>query len=737
MLKIFRLVCFLLVFVIANLYSADCVAYGYGQTEEEARSDAYRSLVASLLGENIASTSESSIVYTSDNNNSVRSYSRSSINMVSSSAISGIIYIYDGGGGINGFRCTATLSDSHRNEYVNKAINAKQSIEGIYSTLDIKDEGATKEFYSNLLIAIRDFETYRTIAMALGASNDEIPNYNIPETYQSILNKYESILYGEESVLKEQRINVDNDRLLEIDAQLKQNREEQKKIEEDLKKRIEQEQRMRDAQLSAMINQIKEKTSYNSIVVQSSDLNGVFKQIKERIEDYNNICSEYDKLLNDEISRIDSEIAIEVSAIKDKKYRIGELTRDKKPSEKALSVRNSQIEEYLERKENEKLNVQEILKQNLGGRIQELYDNATETILYFENNDLSLNTVTKTLKTEERSFDGNDSCWYFKAYTEIDGLKIDLGLFKLSYNNIVQEYKKESYDEYLENIDKLDRLFEDDFSSGLYDLEIKAQLVIDAYTGEFKIKALETYLYQNSNNQRHEVSTLEIVETNKDWISLGVKMIAEEYDFLQIDNNFNVNAKNILNAEYVARKKADKEKQREIKKQQKIENKEELRNLALQYYGVKHFLHYGIRGYIAWGGVIGDKTSYFHGTGNDYSLFWYSINLDFEYLFSRRFYISLTPTFTHGFYHNTSRYVNKSAPIQGGVLIGVGYFFWQYPSHAIGIRFSNNECELYIRFTAGNTSSKGRTIIEMGPTYKYMGRGTHVIGIYMGVGYVY
>lgn len=181
------------------------------------------------------------------------------------------------------------------------------------------------------MIAIKDFETYRTIALALGASYEEIPSYNIPETYLSILNKFESILHSEESVLKEQRINVDEDRLKEIDAQLKRNSEEQRKIEDNLKNRIAQEQRIREAQLASMINQIKEKTSFSNIVVQSADLTVVFKQIKERITDYNSICDEYDKLLSDEISRIDNEIKIEVDAIRNKQYRIGELTRDKKP----------------------------------------------------------------------------------------------------------------------------------------------------------------------------------------------------------------------------------------------------------------------------------------------------------------------------------------------------------------------------------------------------------------------
>lgn len=99
--KIFRLICFLLVVVVAYAYSADCVAYGYGHTEEEARSEAYRNLVASILGENIASTRESSVTYNTEDFVAKRYYSRNSMNTISSSAISGIVYSYGEGGHLN------------------------------------------------------------------------------------------------------------------------------------------------------------------------------------------------------------------------------------------------------------------------------------------------------------------------------------------------------------------------------------------------------------------------------------------------------------------------------------------------------------------------------------------------------------------------------------------------------------------------------------------------------------
>ncbi len=702
-------------------------AVSYGTTEQEAKDNAYKALCANIFGENIFVKSESST--SASGSSSDRSYREDVSAVMYSSSLIGVIYDTEKENGL--YKCIASLSDGYKGEYLRKVNDAKKTLESIYSD---KQESDTKR-YENLLLAMKSFEDYKKVAFALGVSPDNIPSLDIPETMLSLMDKYESALIGEQNELIIKKREASDDAIKDINKQIELYRNDIERVSKEKKARTEQELAVKKASLEAIIASYKAQYEKNVVVTYSSNLSEVIKEIKKAIENFNDIANSYDEILDKNASEIDQAMDIEVEAIRNRKYRTAELSLTGEPILEAKKIRDEEIETYKAEKKRERDDTIKLIQDGLSSSIQSAYDEASSLIMSYEQKEMFFNLSTGTLKVDRDLYDGEDCSWIFHPYLLIDEEKVETPTLKIYYTALAGKKPVKGNDEYNDDVDRLEQLLD----SGVYDLEVKCSLVVDAYGGVYRLYLQNIALYEFTAEGRELKSNIQAKgELLKD-LPLGIAMHSAEYSFLTLESAFNSKADGI-NKEIATAKTAKEEKEKAI--QTKEENRNAIKAAAYSYYGTDRRVVFGLRGGIGYGPVVQNVNV---------SLFQLYGAFDVEYLLFENVYLTASPYLDGGMYFynisDSSKYnaslANKRAPMHIGVALGLGFIIpldnKAADTFSFGTRFTINSVSAYARFGHSSSYYSGMLSWEAGATYynAFNEDRYSTIVFFTGVGYVF
>lgn len=703
--KAFALILIICAVTIMPLFSS-IEAASYGVTEQESKDNAYKALCSLIFGENIYVKSESST--SASSSSSDRSYKEDVSAIMNSSALTGVQYRVEKEN--NRYKCIATLSDSYKGFYLSRVRDAKKSLESIYN----ENQESESKRYENLLLAMKSYEDYKKVALALGVSPDDIPSVDIPETMLSLLDKYESALIGEQNELVIKKKAASDDAVNEITKQLEINRSNIQKINEEKKARTEQALEAKKATLEAVLESSKALYNNKFVFTYSSNLSEVIKEIDKAINNYNDIANRYDDILYKNVSEIDNATEIEVEAIKNRKYRTAELSLSGEPIAEAKAIRDEEIETYKAEKTKERQDTIKLIQSGLAPSIQEAYDEASSVILNYEKKNMVFNSSTDTLKVDRDIYDGNDCSWIFHPYLIINDEKIETPTLKVYYKALSGKDPVKGNSDYNDDVDRIEQLLD----SGIYDFEVTCSLVVDAYGGVYRLYLQNISLYEFTAGERELKKGITAKGELIKEVELGTIMHSADYSFLDTESAFNSKA-DAINKEVESAKVAEEEKEKAI--QAKENSRSAIKEASLNYYGTDRRIIFGIRGGFGYGPVIQNVNV---------NLLQLYGALDIEYLLLENVYITASPFIDGGIYYysvkDSNKYesylANKSAPMHIGVALGFGFITSLnsnvIDSFSFGTRFTINSISAYARF--GKSSmilDDGMVSLEVGATY--------------------
>ena len=700
-------------------------ASSYGTTEQEAKDNAYKSLCANIFGENIYVKSERST--SADGKTSDRSYKEDVSSVMYSSPLDGVKYDVKIDGGV--YKCTASLPDESIGKYLKYVNDAKMSLDSIYNEKQESDLNR----YGNLLIAMKRYEDYKKVALALGASTDSIPSVDIPETMLSLFDKYESALIGEQNELVIKKREASDGAINDILKQIEQNKQNIEKVNQEKKARTEQELAAKKAALEAIIEASRALYERTTIVTYSSNLEEVIKEINKAIGSYNNIANKYDELLYKNVSEIDQATDIEIEAIRNRKYRTAELSLSGEPIAEAKAIRDREIETYKAEKAKEKSDTIKLIQDGLAESTQGAYDDASAVIMDYEKMLLTFNSSTDTLKVKRDVYDGDDCSWTFHPYLLIDNEKIETPSIKIYYTALSGKNPVKGNSDYNDDVDRIEQLLD----SGIYDLEVKCSLVIDAYGGVYRLYLKNISLYEFTAEERKLKKEIQAKGELVKELSLGISMHSADYSFLSTESAFNSKADGI-NKELEIAKTAKEEKEKAI--QAKEDNRNAIKAASLNYYGTDRRIVFGIRGGVGYGPIVQNVNI---------NLLQLYAALDVEYLMFENVYLTASPFLDGGVYYynikDSSKYnaswANKSAPMHLGVALGLGFIIPldSSDSFSFGTRFTINSVSAYLRYGHVSDYYPGMFSLEAGATYyNALNKDSYsTIVFFAGVGYVF
>lgn len=449
---------FLVLFVIVPVFCTDISAVGYGKTRDEAKNNALNSLAMSIfpvLASNSMTTSSSA--------------SMSSFSSESSSKVFGMMTFVDfvqvelssNERKTSNYGYMAVLRDnpSTLKMYSDLAKDAKKDIEYNYNKSQSCGTEEKKDYYYKLLTSYLDYNNCRQVLLRLG-HEEMIPEIGIDKTYNILQEEYESALTEYANFINENRAKLNDQAYGTVTKLMEENQKQQEALIAQRRDALLQQQMLREAELQEQKKQFLNSTLRTPIIITGNtfkDFQSMIKELQISISEFNSICNKYESMIASENERIDTAIKEETVAIRNRAYRTGQLTIDKKPVPEALSAREQEIKGMVEEKERERKSILNYIDEIMQPVIQENYDLIFANVRQIESTRFSDSILNGGLSSSYNGYDAKELSWKITLKSEfLTGLSLKLNI---AYKDVTRVTKVDFNDKnYLNNVDYYENL---------------------------------------------------------------------------------------------------------------------------------------------------------------------------------------------------------------------------------------------------------------------------------------
>ena len=661
-----------LVFVIAPLFSVDLSSDGFGKTVDEARLDALENLCIYIFGTNVVTETVVTATAASTSSDSFGTYSPRSTG-VSFGNLVGVEYSEEKK--VNkGYSVTATIPDSCYSIYEKRLNESIKTIKSMYGQ-ELTSIEAKKTRFLNILSALTEYSNCRQVLFRM-LHDTPIPELDLNITFQSVSIEYQSLLIEEANELN-RSMESGEYYTSEVVKLLEENHAKQVELAAKNNEALVQAEMQRIANINDQISAILgDGVVYKPLSINTSSFSVLMDELRSSIDNYNNICGQYDSLLSKEKEKIDKAYEANRNALVNKSYKIAEL-QDGKPTSVALQFRQSELDE-LERKYNEDTSeTEKLITDGFKGSIQSAYDRYETLVKKFQDTTFEVFLSDGDFVLKKKAYKGEECYWPF-ALSSSKYSFLNIPELRIYYKDmtgktpVTNSSDKGKYEEYTLMVEKLDDYFKD--ISKYYDMKVNFTAAVDPSEGRVLICYSSVELYQGNKcvvSLSNQVSFME-----KKWVDAGFAFPKTNYSFLKVDADLDKKAREQKEAERI-------QIEAETRKAKREEEKKKYRSLnrmilggGQKQYGIQLFAEVGI-------GL--NKSS------SDTTV---SIGANFDYILGDSFFIGLSPTYmmtklSIGSEDEQIIVVNRfSVSVEGGVLL--------YGVAAVGGRFAASFDSIYL-----------------------------------------
>jgi len=454
-----RLIVILVVVFIVTIpvFSGDISATGFGNTADEAKENAKRSLAESIFPVIVSSS-----VSTTSSSSSKASFSAESYSQV----VGLLVFVdyeeisltsYQKKTSKYGYAAILRDNDSTVKQYVNKAKEAKQNTEYYYQKTTSGNINEKVENYKKALSSYLEYSNYSTVLTRLG-HGDEVPELGIDKTYNILQEEFSSALIEQKNNLDAfgNQSNLVAQARKENEERIKQNEKDLADLKAQKNEALLQEQMLWEAKVQEMMNSFVEATAGIAVstVVSAADyddFSSMCDDVIKAIKNFNGICDDYEEMINSENRRIDKAIADEAQAIRNRAYRAGQLSNGK-PVAAAIAAREEEVDAMKKEQEENRANNISYIEANFHPIIQTGYDLIVSSISKLEETRFVDSLSDGNLTVIYDNYDAGELSWnMILNHKKLSGISSQ---FVLRYANVTGDSNPDINDDnYLNNVD--------------------------------------------------------------------------------------------------------------------------------------------------------------------------------------------------------------------------------------------------------------------------------------------
>ena len=488
--------CFLCLLLSVMALGADSItATGFGDTPDEAKTEALRNLSESVFGTSVIS---GVVLQNSEIDGETRASYSQSVTAVSFGNLVDVKYSsYEKTTGseekkLGKYKINAYIDDSAKTIYESKINDSVKSIHQIFRQPATSIE-QKKAKLTNLLIAFSDYNTCKQVLIALGRA-DTVPHLDIEITYMSVFSEYESLLIEEENELLGMRNGTIStvSTQAEIKELLQKNSEEQRRIAADKKSASEFAMAMNLAKINEQIRSTIDKlhsVSFSS--GEGDDFTVLLESLRKSVSAYNDVCNSFLSLKREEFARIEAEYSANRKALEEMAYKSAELKADgKTPTDAAAAFRQDQLKDLYDQSELEKKTVENVIIEKLGTEIQKKYDECIKAVKNLNKGHYTIYSNSDGFRLVVGQYDGEKYYWncsIISSDIEITEICVDYELLT-GENPVVYDSQKQNRQEYQQYTNK-QSVWDDKLrdSDAVFVLSASFTVSVDAINGRIKL----------------------------------------------------------------------------------------------------------------------------------------------------------------------------------------------------------------------------------------------------------
>lgn len=435
----------LVLLVILPVFSSDVSAEGYGSTKVEATENAKRALAEKIFPVLVSGT-----VTTSSSSSGGSSFSSES-----TSQVIGLLSFIDTEDialtnqqkkkNNYGVRAIIRDDESTVSHYSDKAMEAKKNTEFYYNKTTSGTVDDIVENYKKTLSYYLEYNNYKTILTRIGHGS-VAPELSIDKTYSIIQSEYASALTMQANELDDLRFSdqVEEARK-KTEALIKQNQKELEAVKAQTNDALLQEQMLWEAQVQEKMNSfLNSSVGVSASTVSNptyADFYDMSKKLMEAIENFNDLCDEYESMIASEKQRIEKAIANEAQAIRKKEYK-KVYTKNGEPTQEAKAEREEEVNAMIRDRQNELANNLKFIDSNFQPLIRNSYQSLASSIENLEKTQFADSTFGSrkwlTVSYPKNTWDGTALTWKLSlAHNGIKGFSKE---FYLAYGDVTGNY---------------------------------------------------------------------------------------------------------------------------------------------------------------------------------------------------------------------------------------------------------------------------------------------------------
>lgn len=661
----------LLVLVVAPLFSVDLSSEGIGKTVDEARLDALENLCIYIFGTNVVTETVVTSTASSSSSDSFGTYSSRSTG-VSFGNLVGVEYSEEKK--VNkGYSVTATIPDSCYSLYEQRLNESIKTVKSVYGQ-ELTSIEAKKTRFLNLLSALTEYSNCRQVLFRM-LHDTPIPELDLDITFQSVSIEYQSLLIEEANELNKSMESGEY-YTSEVVKLLAENQAKQIEIAAKNNEALVQAEMQRIANINDQISAILGDGVVNKpLSVNTSSFSVLMDELRSSIDNYNNICGQYDSLLSKEKEKIDKAYKANRNALENKSYKIAEL-QDGRPTSAALKYRQSELDELEKKYKEDTSETEKLITDSFKGSIQSAYDRYETLVKKIQGTTFDVFLSDGDFVLKKKEYRGEECYWPF-ALSSSKYSFLNIPELRIYYKDMTgkapvkNSSDKGKYEEYTLMVEKLDDYFKN--ISNYYDVNLKFTVIVDPSEGRILISYSNVELYQGKKcvvSLSDQVSSME-----KKWVDAGFAFPKTNYSFLKVDADLDKKARE--------QKEAEQNRiEAEVQKAKREEEKKKYKSLNRMIIGGGN--SYGVQVFAEAGVGLNKSPS-------DTTV---SIGANFDYILGDSFFVGLSPTYmmselSIGSEDEQKIVVNRfTVSFEGGVLL--------YGVAAVGGRLAASSNGIYL-----------------------------------------
>lgn len=661
----------LLVLVVAPLFSVDLSSEGIGKTVDEARLDALENLCIYIFGTNVVTETVVTSTASSSSSDSFGTYSSRSTG-VSFGNLVGVEYSEEKK--VNkGYSVTATIPDSCYSLYEQRLNESIKTVKSVYGQ-ELTSIEAKKTRFLNLLSALTEYSNCRQVLFRM-LHDTPIPELDLDITFQSVSIEYQSLLIEEANELNKSMESGEY-YTSEVVKLLAENQAKQIEIAAKNNEALVQAEMQRIANINDQISAILGDGVVNKpLSVNTSSFSVLMDELRSSIDNYNNICGQYDSLLSKEKEKIDKAYKANRNALENKSYKIAEL-QDGRPTSAALKYRQSELDELEKKYKEDTSETEKLITDSFKGSIQSAYDRYETLVKKIQGTTFDVFLSDGDFVLKKKEYRGEECYWPFILSSSKYSF-LNIPELRIYYKDMTgkapvkNSSDKGKYEEYTLMVEKLDDYFKN--ISNYYDVNLKFTVIVDPSEGRILISYSNVELYQGKKcvvSLNDQVSSME-----KKWVDAGFAFPKTNYSFLKVDADLDKKARE--------QKEAEQNRiEAEVQKAKREEEKKKYKSLNRMIIGGGN--SYGVQ-------VFAEAGIGLNKSPSDTTV---SIGANFDYILGDSFFVGLSPTYmmselSIGSEDEQKIVVNRfTVSFEGGVLL--------YGVAAVGGRLAASSNGIYL-----------------------------------------